>query len=59
MTKIGLVSVIVIGRNEGERLRACLQSVARMTTGDWEIEVIYVDSGSRDGSPELAAAMGA
>lgn len=54
-----LLSVVVIGRNEGERLRRCLASVARMTRGAWDIEVIYVDSGSRDGSVALAQSMGA
>jgi glycosyltransferase involved in cell wall biosynthesis len=52
------VSVVVIGRNEGERLTACLKSIraARMSGS---IELIYVDSGSSDGSPERAAALGA
>jgi glycosyltransferase involved in cell wall biosynthesis len=48
------VGVVVIGRNEGDRLRQCLQSldpIARPT--------VYVDSGSTDGSPELARSLGA
>ncbi len=48
------VGVVAIGRNEGERLRRCLASldpVARPT--------VYVDSGSTDGSPELARSLGA
>lgn len=53
-----MVSVVVIGRNEGERLRRCLRSVAAMRRGDWEVEVVYVDSGSRDGSVGLAEGMG-
>jgi cellulose synthase/poly-beta-1,6-N-acetylglucosamine synthase-like glycosyltransferase len=53
------VSVVVIGRNEGERLRRCLQSVFAMEQSGFEIEVIYVDSGSTDGSTELAQSMGA
>lgn len=48
------VAAVVIGRNEGERLRACLASVLAGAG-----PVIYVDSGSTDGSPDLAAAMGA
>jgi glycosyltransferase involved in cell wall biosynthesis len=48
------LGVVVIGRNEGERLRACLQSVV----GSADI-VVYVDSGSTDGSLELARSMGA
>lgn len=50
----GCVGVVVIGRNEGERLRRCLES-----TVDRETVVVYVDSGSRDGSPELAIGLGA
>ena len=49
----GCVGVVVIGRNEGERLRRCLES-----TVDRGTVVVYVDSGSRDGSPELARALG-
>jgi GT2 family glycosyltransferase len=48
------IGIIAIGRNEGERLRACLRSVV----GDDRL-VVYVDSGSTDGSVEMAQAMGA
>lgn len=51
---IGCIGVVVIGRNEGERLRRCLES----TIGRGTV-VVYVDSGSRDGSPELARGLGA
>ncbi len=83
------LSVVVIGRNEGERLQRCLDSVMAMRlvqtgenseqvpageaatiargTGavsrfdqdgiaDQDLELIYVDSGSTDGSVALAAA---
>jgi GT2 family glycosyltransferase len=46
--------IVVIGRNEGERLRVCLRSA--MGFGS---PVVYVDSGSTDGSAALAASMGA
>ena len=46
--------VVVIGRNEGERLRRCLDSVLGSSRA-----VVYVDSGSTDGSVELARALGA
>ncbi|MGH7999144.1 MAG: glycosyltransferase family 2 protein [Brasilonema sp.] len=46
------VGVIVIGRNEGERLHQCLLSVI----GE-EKTVVYVDSGSTDGSVELARSL--
>lgn len=48
------VAVVAIGRNEGERLRACLRSIRRSTD-----RVVYVDSGSSDGSSTLAATEGA
>jgi glycosyltransferase involved in cell wall biosynthesis len=52
-----LVSVVVIGRNEGQRLVRCLQSVK---ASDYpNLELIYVDSNSADGSPQQAAALGA
>lgn len=47
------VAAVVIGRNEGERLRRCLLSLRR------EVGlVVYVDSGSTDGSRELARGLG-
>ncbi|MFT5702560.1 MAG: glycosyltransferase involved in cell wall biosynthesis [Desulforhopalus sp.] len=46
---IQLVGVVVIGRNEGLRLQQCLQSILQQTTN-----IIYVDSGSTDGSSALA-----
>lgn len=48
------VVAVVIGRNEGARLRVCLQSLDGQVA-----RIIYVDSGSTDGSPDLARAMGA
>ncbi|MGD1278300.1 MAG: glycosyltransferase [Tepidisphaeraceae bacterium] len=48
------VGVVAIGRNEGERLNRCLASVMGKVAA-----VVYVDSGSSDGSPRLAAARGA
>jgi len=47
------LGVVAIGRNEGERLRRCLGSIP---TG---IPVVYVDSGSSDGSAEFARDHGA
>ena len=48
------VDAVVIGRNEGERLIDCLASLAGQVR-----RVVYVDSGSTDGSLETAAAAGA
>jgi GT2 family glycosyltransferase len=47
------VGVVAIGRNEGSRLRACLMSVLCSAS-----KVVYVDSGSTDGSVEFAQSMG-
>lgn len=44
---------VVIGRNEGERLRLCLKSV-QGNAGT----IVYVDSASKDNSVELAQEMG-
>jgi GT2 family glycosyltransferase len=43
------IGIVVIGRNEGERLRNCLQSISRQSQ-----RIAYVDSGSTDGSVTLA-----
>jgi glycosyltransferase involved in cell wall biosynthesis len=58
-TKTALLSVVIIGRNEGERLVRCLNSVLSADTGGHALEIIYVDSASVDGSPERAQALGA
>ena len=47
------VGIVVIGRNEGDRLVACLASLPR------GLPVVYVDSGSTDGSVRAAEAAGA
>jgi len=46
------LGVVVIGRNEGERLVRCLESVRNQAAC-----VVYVDSGSTDGSVERAHAL--
>lgn len=48
------LGVVVIGRNEGERLRRCLRSILPVVPA-----TVYVDSGSSDGSEKMAAEMGA
>lgn len=52
------VSVVVIGRNEGERLAKCLEAVNRMRYPATLLEKVYVDSESTDGSAERAAQAG-
>ncbi|WP_264212667.1 glycosyltransferase [Leisingera thetidis] len=48
------IAAVVIGRNEGERLLRCLRSLQGQVQ-----QLVYVDSGSGDGSPEAARALGA
>jgi GT2 family glycosyltransferase len=51
------LGIVVIGRNEGERLRACLASVLS-ALGRNNGRIIYVDSGSTDASPDAAEELG-
>ncbi|NJO42830.1 MAG: glycosyltransferase [Cyanobacteria bacterium CRU_2_1] len=51
MSRVGLIA---IGRNEGERLRQCLTSAIAQQVA----QVVYVDSGSTDGSVEMARSLG-
>ncbi len=44
-----VTGAVIIGRNEGERLRRCLDSIVGRVT-----QLVYVDSGSTDGSVQLA-----
>jgi len=48
-----ILAVVIIGRNEGQRLKKSIVS-----TLDENREVVYVDSGSTDGSVELAKSLG-
>jgi len=54
MTGLSVVDAVVIGRNEGARLVACLASLSGQVR-----RVVYVDSGSTDGSVSVARAAGA
>ena len=50
----GWVGAVAIGRNEGDRLVRCILSLRQQVD-----RVVYVDSGSRDGSPDRARDLGA
>jgi glycosyltransferase involved in cell wall biosynthesis len=50
---VSTIGVVAIGRNEGERLRRCLDALAGLGT-----TIVYVDSGSTDGSLALARSRG-
>lgn len=51
-----MISFIVIGKNEGWRLKKCFDSIYKVTSQDniKSFEIIYVDSKSTDGSLEIA-----
>jgi glycosyltransferase involved in cell wall biosynthesis len=51
------VSIVVPTLNEASYLPKLLESIRRQTVGDWE--VLVADSGSTDGTAEVAAANGA
>lgn len=50
-----VIAVVAIGRNEGDRLKVCL--VSALSEGAVRV-VVYVDSGSTDGSAEYARGQG-
>lgn len=52
------VSVIVIGRNEAQRLPACLNSLRQIDYPAERIELLYVDTGSQDASVQIAQEFG-
>jgi GT2 family glycosyltransferase len=54
MTVAGDIAAVVIGRNEGARLIACLDALQGQAG-----RLVYVDSGSTDGSQDAAHARGA
>jgi hypothetical protein len=56
---IPMVSVVVIGRNEGARLLRCLESVHQAGSAEIKLEIIYVDSASSDDSVAAAGEVGA
>ncbi|WP_024872037.1 glycosyltransferase family 2 protein [Tolumonas lignilytica] len=49
MSKASVAAVLIV-KNEGENLRACLQSVA-----GWVDEIVILDSGSSDNTADIAA----
>lgn len=48
------IGIVVIGRNEGKRLERCLTSLIGQSGGP----LVYVDSGSTDGSVQFAQSLG-
>jgi GT2 family glycosyltransferase len=54
MSILTRVGVVIIGRNEGERLSNCLKSILETAN-----QLVYVDSGSTDDSVKVARDLGA
>ena len=54
MSMLTRVGVVIIGRNEGERLSNCLKSLLETAS-----QLVYVDSGSTDDSVTVARELGA
>jgi len=52
--KLNNVGVVIIGRNEGDRLIRCLKSLTTQSN-----QLVYVDSASTDDSVNMARSMGA
>src|SRR5262245_24012573 len=55
---VAVISVLIPVLNGGEDFARCLDAIARQQL-DEEFEVVVVDSGSEDGTPDLARARGA
>jgi glycosyltransferase involved in cell wall biosynthesis len=53
MQSLHNVGLVIIGRNEGDRLRRCLLSVIEQRNS-----IVYVDSGSTDDSIQIAKSLG-
>lgn len=58
MTKNGVVGVVIRTLNESELIGRCLETLQRQQ-GDFELDVVVVDSGSKDATVEIADAHGA
>ncbi len=52
------VSIVIIGRNEAGNLPACIRSIREMNYPREKLEILYVDTDSNDGSPEIAKSLG-
>lgn len=53
------VSIVIIGRNEAGNIKECIMSAFEMDYPQDLLEIIYVDTGSTDGSQAIAMTTGA
>lgn len=58
MNNLPKISVVIIGRNEGERLHRCIESVKNARWNALSHDIWYVDSRSTDGSLAYAQEQG-
>jgi glycosyltransferase involved in cell wall biosynthesis len=54
LNNLPFISVVIIGRNEALNLPACIKSIQEMDYPNELLEVMYVDTDSDDGSPDVA-----
>lgn len=52
------VSIVIIGRNEAGNIRECIMSALNMDYPQDQLEIMYVDTGSTDGSQDIARSTG-
>ncbi len=58
-SELPAISIVVIGRNEGDRLVRCLESIRASDYSQDKLELIYVDTASTDDSCARAEQLGA
>jgi glycosyltransferase involved in cell wall biosynthesis len=54
-----LVSVIIPARNEGRTIARLVETIRLQAPAGWDVEVVVMDDGSTDGTPEAAREAGA
>ncbi len=53
------ISIIIPVKDRADELRRCLESLARLEYPRAQLEIVVVDDGSRDTTPEVARSLGA
>jgi glycosyltransferase involved in cell wall biosynthesis len=57
-TNLPAVSIAIIGKNEAANIRECILSVLEMDYPQELLEIMYIDTGSTDGTQEIAKTLG-
>lgn len=55
---VPLLSVVVIGLNEGPRIANCIDSIHRAIEGVGSVSIVFIDSGSKDDTVSIALSKG-